>query len=42
MTAFKLRRVVYICKNFWKNVITINKNSLDKIWILCDMCIRII
>ena len=31
MTAYKLRRVVYICKNFRKYVITSDKNSLDKI-----------
>ena len=42
MTAFKLRRVIYICKKFWKNVITSNKNSLDEIEILCDICIRMI
>ena len=42
MTAFKLQRVMYICKNFWKNVITSNKNSLHKIGVLCDICIRMI
>ena len=31
MTAFKLWCVLYICKNFWKNVTISNKNLLDKI-----------
>ena len=42
MTAFKLRRVVYICENFWKNVITSDKNSLDKIGKSCDIYSRMI
>ena len=33
---------MYICEIFWKNVITSNETSLDKIGILCDICIRMI
>ena len=37
MTAFKLRCVVYICRNFWSHVITSDTKSLQKfeiVWYL--------